>query len=166
MSIYNTITCEVGFDTTGIEGGYAHHGFFDDILEPMNNLEMHPHYVDVFYCSSDKAAGVLNDGKPAAGWNRIIGAPNEVPLKAGEHVWRIEVKGKHAQFFIDGKLEGEGDTVEGDRYFIISPDPYTSHYTGKVAVDYVELTGASVVSLAVESNGKLAVTWGDLKARW
>ena len=147
------VSCEVKFDTTVIEGGFAHLGFFTGILAPMNNLEMHPTWVEVLYCSKDKAGGVVNNGRPAANWNRVVGAPNEVPVEPGEHVWTIEVKNQHVKFFIDEQLKGEADNPVTERYFLISADPYTSHYTGKFAVDSVKLTGDSIVTAtAVESS--------------
>jgi len=157
------VVCEVKVDASELDGNYGHLGFFDEMLAPMVNTDMHPHWVDVFYCDKDEKAGVLNDGKPAANWNRVI---PHAPINKGWHVWKIEVNGKRAKFFIDGKLEAEDDTIITDRYFIISVDPYTSHYFGTWTIDYVELTGESVVPLAVDSDGKLATTWGVLKARY
>ena len=157
------VTCEVKIDTSELDGNYGHLGFFDERLAPMVNTDMHPHWVDVFYCDKDEKAGILNDGQPAANWNRVI---PHAPIDNGWHVWRIEVKGKRAKFFIDGNLDAEDDTIITDRYFIISIDPYTSHYFGTWTIDYVELTGESVVPLAVGFDGKLATTWGILKTRF
>jgi len=164
---YNTplkgdVTCEVKADASDLDGNYGHLGFFDEMLAPMVNTDMHTHWIEVFYCDKDEKAGVLNDGKPAAGWNRVI---EHAPIGDGWHVWRIEVKGKQAKYFIDGKLEAEGDTIVTDRYFIISVDPYTTNYSGTWTIDYVELTGESVIPLAVQSGGKLATTWCALKSR-
>ena len=156
------VTCEVKVDASELDGNYGHLGFFDEMLAPMVNTDMHLHWVDVFYCDKDEKAGILNDGQPAANWNRVI---PHAPIDKGWHVWKIEVKGKNANFFIDGKLEAEDDTIVTDRYFIISVDPYTTHYFGTCTIEYVELTGESVVSLAVESKSKLATTWGALKAQ-
>lgn len=106
-------------------------------------------------------AGILNDGKPAANWNRVI---PHTPIQGGWHTYGIEVKGKHVRFIVDGKLQAEADNVVKDRYFIISVDPYTSHYSGTWTIDYIQLTGESVVSSAIESDGKIAVTWGNIKS--
>lgn len=157
------VTCEVGFDTSNIIGDFAHFGFFDGLLEPMGNLDMHPRWVEVLYCNASKVGGVVNNGKPAAEWNRVVGAP-EVDMEVGAHVFKIEVKDNHVSFFMDGELVGEADNDVSERYFILSADPYTTHYTGTFVVDYVELTGDSVaLPTAVDSSGKLAATWGDLK---
>jgi len=161
------VTFEAKIDASAMvdeaTSGYGNMGFYDDMIEPMANTDSHLHWMEVFYCNSQQMAGVINDGKPAAGWNRVI--PHG-PITAGWHVWRVEVKGGHAKFFIDGVMSGEGDNVVKDRYFIIGVDPYTSHYSGTWSIDYVELTGDSVQSStsAVESSGKMAITWGVLKA--
>lgn len=156
------VTCEVKMDTSLIEGDFTHFGFFNGPLEPMMNLDMHSLWTEVFYCGKEIVAGVVNDGQPAANWNRVIGNPEE-PIPGDEHIFRIEIKGGHVSFFVDDELRAEADNDVEERYFIISPDPYTSHYSGTCYVDYVELTGNSVVGLAVEPVGKLAATWGDLK---
>jgi len=156
------VVCEVKANASELDGNYGHLGFFDNILAPMVNTDMHTHWFEVFYCDKDEKAGVLNDGKPAAGWNRVI---PHAPINEDWHIWHIEIKGNHTKFFLDGKLDGEGDTIVADRYFMISVDPYTTHYFGTWTIDYVELTGESVVSLAVESKVKLATTWGAVKDR-
>jgi hypothetical protein len=45
-----------------------------------------------------------------------------------------------------------------------SPDPYTSHYTGSVLIDFIKISGPGAEELAVEPEGKLATAWARIKA--
>jgi len=66
-------------------------------------------------------------------------------------------------YFFDDEEMGVSDAVNPSRYFHTTPDCYTSHYFGTLAVDYVEITGEKVTPSAVSSAGKLALTWGKVK---
>ena len=66
-------------------------------------------------------------------------------------------------YYFDGEEAGESDRGSDTRYFHISPDTYTSHYFGTVTIDYIEITGDGVKSLAVSPADKLTLTWGLVK---
>ena len=89
------------------------------------------------------------------------------PYDPGWNTVRIdssESKGK-ITFFLNGEEVGEVDKnpdVES-RYFYITCDPYTSHYSGEVAVEYVKFSGPGAPNLAVEPMDKLSTTWGRMK---
>ena len=73
------------------------------------------------------------------------------------------MSGDKVKYYLDGEDLGESDRGSDFRYFHASPDTYTSHYFGTVAIDYIEITGDSVKSLAVSPSGKLTLTWGMTK---
>ena len=75
----------------------------------------------------------------------------------------MEISGKTVTYFFDKEDAGKSDSAGIPRYFHISPDTYTSHYFGTFVIDYVEITGTNVKSLAVSPAGKLAATWAIIK---
>lgn len=68
-------------------------------------------------------------------------------------------------FVVNGKTIGEVDENKDvkQRYFFITSDPYTSHYTGEAKIEYVKISGPGALSLAVNQSGKLATTWAEIK---
>ena len=55
------------------------------------------------------------------------------------------------------------DKIPEERFVCFGPDTYTSHYSGAMTVDWIEVSGASVKAAAVDAAGKLPVMWGELK---
>jgi len=81
----------------------------------------------------------------------------------GQHVFRTEIAGDKITFSVDQKKIGELKREAPERYYMISPDPYTSHYAGGMSIDSIRVTGANVV---VKPESRLAVTWGSIKSQY
>ena len=80
---------------------------------------------------------------------------------AEEHLFRTEITGNKIAFSIDGEEVGELDREVAERYYMITPDPYTSHYTGTISIDSIRIAGMNVQ--AVQPESRLAATWGSVK---
>ena len=91
----------------------------------------------------------------------------EGPFDPGWNVVTLEYSDSKSKitFYLNGEEVGEVDKNQDvkSRYLYITPDPYTSHYAGTIAIEYVELTGPT---LQVEPLGKFASTWGEIKNRY
>ena len=143
-------------------------GFIAALLEPQINTEINNNLEATFYFVADKwyikQDPVVLDQKP----------PNppgmEGQYKKGD--WNVveidfsKSKGK-ITFYINGKEAGQVDRNKDvkERYFYLTPDPYTSHYTGGCEIDYIKISGPGAAGLAVEPGEKIASVWGQIKGR-
>ena len=142
-------------------------GFIAALLEPQINTEINNNLESTFYFVPDKwyikqDPVVLGQKPPNPG---IEGQYN----KGDWNVVEIDFsksKGK-ITFYINGKEAGQVDRNQDvkERYFYLTPDPYTSHYTGGVEIDYIKISGPGAAGLTVEPEGKIASIWGQIKRR-
>ena len=143
-------------------------GFIADLLEPQINTEINNNLESTFYFVPDKwyikQDPVVLGEKP----------PNP-PGMEGQYEkgdWNVvqidfsKSKGK-ITFHINGKEAGQVDRNKDvkERYFYLTPDPYTSHYTGGCEIDYIKISGPGAAGLAVEPEGKITSIWGQIKRR-
>jgi len=49
------------------------------------------------------------------------------------------------------------DKIPEERFVCFGPDTYTSHYSGSMTVDYIELSGPTVKDAAVDASGNAAL---------
>jgi len=78
-----------------------------------------------------------------------------------QHLFSIEISGDNMVFSIDQKKVGVLKREASERYYMITSDPYTSHYSGSISIDWIRMAGANV--RAAEPRAKLATTWGRIK---
>jgi hypothetical protein len=152
--ITKDITIEARLDTSQItnDGSF---GFTDEIIPPMLNTDNHQHSRAQIYFNADQWH-TLTDGV------HVDGGVN-VQDKAGWHVFKVEIKKETISFLVDDKALFETEKILDKRFWAVTPDWYTSHYSGILTVDWVKLSGDEVK--AVESANKLAATWGILKTK-
>ena len=84
-------------------------------------------------------------------------------IKSGMHTYRIELGDDNLMFYFDDKEVAEVPKVAESRFFSVSPDPYSSDYSGEVMVEYIKVSAPWII--AVNSLGKLATRWGDVKTK-
>ena len=150
------ISFEVQLDTSGLVDNITV-GFIADLMEPQINTDINDHWeANFFFVPANwyiKQDPVVIGQKP----------PNPPELQGPyDHGWNTvkidssESKGK-ITFFLNGKEVGEVDKNPDvkSRYFYITCDPYTSHYSGEVSIEYVKFGGTGAPSLAVGPVGKL-----------
>ncbi len=157
------ITFEIKLDVSGLVDNITC-GSMAQLMEPQlntdinNNLEATLFFVQgKWYIKQDPVVigqkppnpGIEGQFKPD--WNVI-----EITFSESEGAVIFAVNGKEA-----GSIDKNPDVRE--RYFYISPDTYTSHYTGEVKVDYVKISGPGSAGLAVDRLEKLATIWAELK---
>jgi len=85
-------------------------------------------------------------------------------VKDGMHTYMIELGGDTLKFYFDGKEVAEIPRVAETRFFAVSPDPYADDYSGELVIEYIKVS-APCIEFAVEAAGKLATSWGKIKAR-
>jgi hypothetical protein len=158
------ISFEVRLDTAGLVDNITV-GFIAGLIDPQVNTEINNHWEANFFIVPAnwylKQDPVNIGEKP----------PNpgiEGPYDAGWNVVKVENSESNGKitFFLNGEEIGVVDKnpdVE-QRYFYITCDPYTSHYSGAVAIDYIEIEGEGIA--AVEPVGKVATSWGRLKGSY
>lgn len=159
------ITFEIKLNTAGLVDNIVC-GSLAEIMEPQlndninNNLEASLFFtVDKCYVKQDPVVIGQKPPNPAGmegqyeknGWNIV-------------QITFSKSKGK-VTFVINGKTIGEVDINKDvkQRFFFITSDPYTSHYTGEVKIEYVKFSGPGALSLAVVKTDKLTITWAKLK---
>ncbi len=158
------ITFEVKFDASGIVDNIVV-GSIAQIMEPQlndninNNLE-----ATLFFTPANcyiKQDPVVIGQKP----------PNPAGLETVyEKEWNVieitfsETNNK-VSFVVNGKKLGEVDKNKDvkERYFYVTPDPYASHYTGEMKVEYINISGPGAAVLSVQQLDKLATTWARIK---
>jgi len=84
-------------------------------------------------------------------------------VKSGMHTYRIELGDDNLMFYFDDKEVAEVPKVAESRFFSVSPDPYLDDYSGEVIVEYIKVSAPWII--AVNSLGKLATQWGDVKTK-
>ena len=160
------ITFEVKLDVSGLVENISL-GFIQALLDPQINTEINNNLATTFYFIPDKWY-IKQD--PV-----IIGVKPPNPGIEGQYKkkdWNVvkldysHSKGK-ITLEIDGKEAGQVDVNQQgkERYFYLTCDPYTSHYTGGVTVDSIKISGPGAEALTVEPRSKLTVTWADIKAQ-
>ena len=155
------VTVECKMDPSNIDpGGTGTVGFTDGISDPEPSPDFWVHWLAHFNVGPTVSTPFVDDHP---GQNGFPTAGDGFNFPAEPHVWKIVVKGGKVTYFFDGNQMGESDAVNTPRYFHATPDTYTSHYFGTLAVDYVEITGDNVKPSAVSPAGKLALTWGTVK---
>ncbi len=158
------VTFEVKLETSGLVDNITV-GFIAEVMEPQINTDINNHWeANFFFVPANwyiKQDPVVIGEKPPNPPD-LLG-----PFDIGWNTVKIdssETRGK-ITFFLNGEEVGEVDKnpdVE-ERYFYITSDPYTSHYTGDVLIEYIKISGPGAILLAVEPVDKLAATWGDIK---
>lgn len=158
------ITFEVKLDTSGVVDNITV-GFIADLMEPQINTDINNHWeANFFFVPANwyiKQDPVVIGEKPPN--------PPELqgPYDLGWNVVKIDSSESKSTitFFLNGEEVGEVEKNQEvqSRYFYITCDPYTSHYTGAVAIDYIKIGGPGAPTLAVQPTGKLATTWGKEK---
>lgn len=158
------ITFEVDLDTSGLVDNITV-GFVAELMEPQINTDINNQWeANFFFVPANwyiKQDPVVIGEKPPN--------PPELqgPFDPGWNTVKIESSASKGaiKFFLNGKEVGEVDKnpdVES-RYFYITCDPYTTHYSGEVAIESVIFGGTGAPNLAVNPAGKLAATWGAMK---
>ena len=158
------VTFEVKLETSGLVDNITA-GFIDEVMEPQINTEINNHWeANFFFVPANwyiKQDPVVVGQKP----------PNppglQGPFDIGWNTVKIdssESKGT-ITFFLNGEEAGEVDKNPDvvERYFYVTCDPYTTHYTGEVSIDYIKFGGPGALALAVKPAGKLAAKWGSVK---
>lgn len=80
----------------------------------------------------------------------------------GMHTYRIELGKDTLKFYFEDKEVAEIPKVAESRFFSVSPDPYSTDYSGQLVVEYIKISAPWII--AVEPSDKLAITWGNVKA--
>jgi len=158
------ITFEVNLDTSGVVDNITV-GFIADLMEPQINTDINNHWeANFFFVPANwyiKQDPVVIGEKP----------PNPPDLQGPyDPEWNVvKIDSSESKstitFFLNGKEVGEVEKNQDvqSRYFYITCDPYTSHYTGEVAIDYIKIGGPGAPTLAVQPTGKLTTTWAREK---
>ena len=159
------ITFEMKLNTAGLVDNITC-GSIAELMDPQlndnmnNNLEASIFFVpDKCYIKQDPVVIGQKPPNPAG----MEGAFD----KGGWNVAQITFSKSKAKvtFVVNGKTIGEVDENRDvkQRYFFITSDPYTSHYTGEAKIEYIKISGPGALSLAVNETGKLATTWAEIK---
>jgi hypothetical protein len=155
------VTVECKMDPSNVDPGtLGAVGFTDGIFDPEPSPAFWVHWLAHFNFSPTISNPYIDDYPGKGGFPK---AGNEFNFPAESHVWKFVLKGGKMTYFFDGEEMGESDAVDAPRYFHNTPDCYTSHYLGTLAIDYVEIIGEKVKPSAVSSTGKLALMWGTVK---
>ena len=161
------VTFEVKLETSGLVDNITV-GFIAEVMEPQINTDINNHWeANFFFVPANwyiKQDPVVIGEKPPN--------PPELqgPFDIGWNTVKIdssESKGT-ITFFLNGEEVGQVDKnpdVVG-RYFYVTCDPYTTHYTGEVSIDYIKFGGPGALALVVEPAGKLVDTWGSVKRKY
>ena len=162
------ITFEIKMDPSGIKDGNISVGFMAALLEPQINTEINNNIESTFYFTLDK--WYIKQDPVVVGQKPPNPPGMEGQYKKGDwNVVQIDFSKSEGKitFYINGKEAGQVDRNKDvkERYFYLSPDPYTSHYAGELEVDYIKVSGPGTAGLAVEPAGKIASIWGQIKRR-
>jgi hypothetical protein len=123
-------------------------------LPPTLNTTINAEWKNMFWCGTNTPGWYINNDD----WQRT---PAEGPEFEG--VWRAEIVGDKIRHYFNDEEVGVIDKIPEERFVCFGPDTYTSHYSGSMTVDYIELSGPTVKDAAVDASGKLATAWGMLK---
>jgi len=136
-------------------------GFFDAIVEPDVNTTMWTHYLTQFWVFDGR---FYIKADPEIVGQKGPNPPNLQGNYSGDwHLFKIVNKEKEVDFYVDDKFIGTVTKNEKikSRYFMVTPDHYTTHYSGTLLIDYIKLSGPSI--FPVEPMDKLSVRWGEIK---
>ena len=155
------INFEVAMDTSNM-GDHIVMGGLAGLMEPAINTEIGWNWLSLFLLVPNNAILKQDPEQPGQAFPPTA---FEVPYEPGWRVFRIEFGEDKTVFYIDDKEVGEVEKNKKieERYFHLSPDDFTSHYSGEVAVEYITISGPGADVLAVEPLGKLATTWAKVK---
>lgn len=149
---------EAKADTSGIKNGGIVLGFIDEILTPTVNTTVNAHWL-AHFVSRGVAGWYINDDNYSH-----EGDTKGKTGKETDAVWKIEIKNGKITFYVDNKKIVTTDkTKTGPRYLTMSPDTYTSHYSGDLVIDWIKLSSPAIMS--VRPADKLSVIWGVIKNR-
>jgi hypothetical protein len=147
---------EAKADASGIKDGGIVLGFIDEILTPTVNTTVNAHWL-AHFVSRGVAGWYINDDNYSH-----EGDTKDKTGKETDAVWKIEIKNGKISFYVDDqKIVTTDRTKTGPRYMTMSPDTYTSHYSGDLVIDWIKLSSPTI--RAVRSADKLSVTWGTIK---
>ncbi len=139
-----------------VAGPYFH--LFTRVQKPVQDfyfmeVSYNSHTTSVFMFAGGAATEITGGDRPAR--------PDSTDTDGGDaYTIAFEVKGNTLKTFMDGQLmvETTDDTYKNGR-------PGLGGRTSTVLYEYVEITGPGIdpPPTSVDSAGKLAVTWGQLK---
>ena len=147
------IIFEIALDPSGIKDAGAI-GFTKKLLTPTLNTDINPQFIATFMGVKPIGCYLMDE----TGSAQLAMSAN---YDAEEHLFKTEIVGDKITFSIDGEDVGELKREAPERYYMITPDPYTSHYAGSVSIDWIKIKGPNVQSVELEA--KLATTWGSIK---
>ena len=128
--------------------------FIRDDLPPTLNTDINAQWKNMFWCGANTPGWYINNDD----WqNTGVTGPEF------EGVWKAEIVGDKIIHYFNDEEVGSVDKIPEERYVCFGPDTYTSHYSGSMIVDYIELSGPTVKDAAVDASGKLATAWGTIK---
>ena len=155
------ITFEVAMDTSSM-GDHIVMGGSAGLMEPAINTEIGWNWLSLFLLVPNNAILKQDPDQPGQAFPPTA---SEVPYDPGWRVFKIEFGEDKTIFYIDDKEVGEVEKNKKleERYFHLSPDDFTSHYSGEVAIEYIRISGPGADVLAVAPVDKLAATWAKVK---
>ncbi len=135
--------------------------FIRQDLPPTLNTTINAEWKTMFWCGANTPGWYINDDD----WvNTGVSDP------AFEGVWKAEIKGDKIKgdkifCYFNGDEVVTLDKIPEERFVCFGPDTYTSHYSGEMTIDWIEVSGPTVQAAAVDATGKLPVIWGELKSK-
>ena len=149
------VTCEASIQC---ESGRGKFSFADWVVKPGVNTDLNPHLLAQMTIEPTRLR-VYKDLQPAENVADTV-------VEQGKFiVYKFEIKSRTITASADGKEVAKFPKVAKSRYLFITPDEYTSHYSGTFIIDYIEISGPSISASPVASKSKLATSWGRIKAR-
>ncbi len=147
------IVFEVALDPSGIKDAGVI-GFTRELLTPTVNTDINPQFIATFMGVKPVECYLMDE----TGNAQLAMSANYDPE---QHLFRTEIAGDKITFSIDQERVGELKREVPERYYMITPDPYTSHYAGSISIDSIKIKGPNVQSVELEA--KLATTWSSIK---
>lgn len=147
------ITIEVELDPSEIKDAGAI-GFTREFLTPTVNTEINPQFIATFMGVKPIGCYLMDE----TGQAQLVMSTD---YDAEGHLFKTEITGDRIVFSIDGEEVGELEREVPERYYMITPYPYTSHYAGSISIDSIRITGPNVQQ--VEPESKLVATWGSVR---
>jgi len=158
------ITFEIKIDTSVIAISIPF-GSIGKIMEPQVNTEINNHWLAMLLLLPDGTVNIKRD--PDNVGKEIAPTVEQKQYEPGWNVFEITFSASEGKvtYFLDGKEIGEVEKNKDakERYFFISPDIYTSHYTGDAIIDYIKISGPGSAGLSIDPLDKLASTWAKIK---
>jgi len=158
------ITFEVKIDTSVIDISIPL-GSIGQIMVPQVNTEINNHWLAMLLLLPGGTVNIKRD--PDDVGKQIAPTVEEKQYAPGWNVFEITFSASEGKvtYSLDGKQIGEVEKNKDakERYFFISPDIYTSHYTGNTQIDYIKISGPGSAGLSVDPLDKLASMWAKIK---